>query len=129
MIKREAKFTTKFLQWMRDTYKRTGAYEVKDTRGKNYLPFSEVKDHQIRALRVAHHNVLAYKIPDDSMSYKPFDAIVLAGEPARIVIHYPGFFCLIDVETFVLERDRSIKKRKMSLTAARAREIAVLVVE
>lgn len=126
MRKAESQFQTVFNQWLRDVYKRTGAWELKHTRGKSSFPFSEVKDHQIRALQVAHHNVLAYKIPDDSMSYKPFDCISLAQEPARIVIRYPKFFCLIDVETFILEKSRSKKK---SLSADRAKDISILIVD
>lgn len=125
MKKSEQKFQTEFNTWLKTVYKRTGAYELKHTRGKSYLPFSEVKEHQIRALQIAKNGVLAYKIPDDSMSYKPFDCISLAGEPARVVIKYSDFFVLIDVETFVLESKRS---KRRSLTAARAKEIAILVV-
>lgn len=125
MKKHEQKFQTEFNTWLKNVYKRTGAYELKHTRGKPCLPFSEVQDHQIRALQVVNRGVLAYKIPDDSMSYKPFDCVSLAGEPAHIVIRYPDFFCLIPVETFVLENNRS---KRRSLTASRAKDIAVLVV-
>jgi hypothetical protein len=126
MKKSEAKFTTEFLKWVKETYKKTGAYEIKHTRGKSSFPFKELKDHQARALQVARGSVLAYKIPDDSQSYKPFDCFCLAGERSYVVIKYPKFFCLIDIDTFILERDRS---KRASLTASRAEDISILTVQ
>ena len=126
MNKSEAKFQTKFNKWVREVYKKTAAYELKHTRGKSSFPFRELKEHQIRALQIVRRGVLAYKIPDDSFSFKPFDCFVLAGERAYVVIKYPKFFCLIDIETFVLEKERS---KRASLTASRASELSTLTVE
>ena len=125
MLKAEAKFQTEFNKYLRDVYKKTCAVELKHTRGKSSLPFNEVKDHQIRALQIVNRGVFAYKISDFDMGYKPFDGFCLAGERAFIVIKYPSFFCMIPVETFVLERDRSTRK---SLTASRARDLSTVCV-
>jgi len=125
MRKAEAKFQTEFNKYLREVYQKTCAVELKHTRGRNCLPFSEVKDHQIRALQIVNRGVFAYKISDFDMGYKPFDGFCLAGERAFIVIRYPRFFCMIPVETFVLERDRSTRK---SLTSSRALDLSTCTV-
>jgi hypothetical protein len=126
MRKDEAKFQTFFNKWVRESFKKTAAYELKSTRGKSSFPFREFKEHQERSLRIVRAGVLAYKIPDDSQSFKPFDSFSMSGERAYVVIKYPQFFCMIDIDTFILERDRS---KRASLTAGRARDISTLTVE
>lgn len=118
--KREAKFGTyTFKEWAENNYPPVGTYETKDTRGKDYLAFDEVKSAQVAfgykvmsekgvLIRVDGHNGEA-----DYNFYRLSQAFV--------VIHYPKFFCIIEIDAFVKERDRS--KRK-SLTGERAREIA-----
>jgi len=95
--------------------------EVKDTRGKDYLPFSEVKEEQI-------NNALASKSSKGNLiristgTIGGPDYAWYINSPAPIFIHYPKWLIVIDTETFVLERSRS--KRK-SLTLARAQEISI----
>ena len=120
---KERDFQSTFNNWLKQVYKKTAAFELKITHTDS-LPFNSVKDHQIAALEAAKWGVLVYKIPD--VGYQnPFDCFSLVNVPAFVVIKYASFFCLIDVETFTLERDRS--KRK-SLTSARAKELAHTIV-
>jgi|SRR3990167_2720819 len=126
MKKYEQKFTTLFLKWVKNEFKKTAAFEIKSTRGKDYIAFNEIKDHQIRALQIAKHAILSYKISDfDMIGYKPFDCFCLAKVLSYIVIKYPKFFCLIDIDDFVKEKEQS--KRK-SLTSQRAKEITSIVI-
>ena len=88
------------------------------------LPFDAVKDHQIAELNQCKWGTLVFKIPD--VGYQnPFDCFSLNNVPAYVVIKYPDFFCLIDIETFVLEKERS---KRRSLTSTRAKELAIITV-
>jgi hypothetical protein len=122
---KEKDFQTTFSHWLKQVWKKTGAFELKIVHGDS-LPFSDVQDHQIAALEAVRWSTLVYKIPD--VGYQnPFDCFAMTEQPAYVVVYYETkrFFCLIDIDTFTLERSRS--KRK-SLTSGRAREIATIVV-
>jgi len=54
------------------------------------------------------------------------DYVFLVNSPSMIVIRFPKIVCWIDIETFIMERDRS--KRK-SLTSSRACEISIRTVK
>lgn len=122
-MKREAKFNTTFNHWLKTVYRKTGAFELKQTVGP--LPFSSVVPHQIAALEAVRHQTLVYKIPDVGFQ-NPFDVFCITQQPAYVVIKYPKFFCLISIDQFVLESERS--KRK-SLTASRAQELSTIIVK
>src|SRR5689334_9672946 len=124
MIKREAKFGQLFRAWIKANPRCSGAFELKQTTTNSIL-FDAVKEHQINALQAVKTNGLLYKAPDDSAGIKPFDFFYLRQSPAYIVIRYPKFFCLIDIDTFLLEKKRSKKK---SLISSRADEIAIVTV-
>lgn len=128
MIKREASFQSIFNRWLRREFLqgRSGgwAFELKQTQ-RDYLPFSAVEEHQLDALLAASHGGLVHKISDETRGYKPFDCFALAGAEAFVVIRYPDFFCLIEVNEF--EEEKLVSKRK-SLTSERAKEIACEVV-
>lgn len=131
MNKREQKFQTLFNHYMKDVFLKkkdffAGAFELKDSRGSNSIPFAEVKDHQIDALLAVKGNGLVYKIDDSSYGQKPFDSIAFKNCPAFIVIKYPSCFVLIDPETWQLESKRS---KRRSLTESRARLISNLTIE
>lgn len=120
----EAKFGLIFRRWWEKNPRR-GTFELKDTRGKNYLSFSEVKDAQIRYGRLVSSKKGVLIRLEPTIEGIP-DYGGYREDPAYIVIRYPKFFCLISIETFLLEKSRfSVGP----LTAARARDIAVLVVE
>lgn len=127
MIKSEAKFQTLFSHWVKAEFLTDGGYafELKHTRGSDSLPFSAVEDHQLNALKAASGKGFFYKISDESKGYKPFDCFTMRGCEAYIVIKYPSFFVLIQIDDFLKEKAKS--KRK-SLTADRAKQIATGIV-
>lgn len=132
MIKQEQKFQIYFNHWLKSVFlpkKKFGAFafELKHTRSKNYLSFSDLQDHQIASLQAVcdSSNGFTYKISDETRGYKPFDCFAMKSCPAYVVIKYPDLFVLIDINTFVLEKNTS--KRK-SLTLIRAKELAYLIV-
>jgi len=95
--------------------------EVKDTRGKDYLAFSEVKEEQINnamASKSSKGNLI--RIANGTIGAPDYAWYI--NSPAPIFIHYPKWMIVIDTETFVLEKNRS--KRK-SLTLERAKEISI----
>ncbi len=98
--------------------------EVKDSRGKDSFPFNELKDEQInQALASKSDKGNLIRISVGTIGCP--DYIWFRNAPAYIVIKYPLGFVFIDIENFILERDRSSRK---SLTWERAQQIAVRVV-
>ena len=127
MIKREAKFTILFRHWiLANPPLFSHAYELKQTQ-KEYINFNEIKEHQINALMTVAHGEkgILWKLPDDSRGIKPFDMFYLRDEKAYIVIKYPKFFCIIEIDDFIKEKAMGAK----SLTSDRAKVIAVTVVD
>lgn len=125
-IKREANFGTLFRHYMRaHPFAESAAFELKQTR-EDSLPFSDVQPHQIDALLAVKHSNLLYKAPDDSRGVKPFDFFYMHQALAYVVIRYPDFFCIIDIDKFIDEDKRS---QRRSLVSFRARQISTLVVE
>lgn len=100
-MKKEAEFTTRVRSWLRDNVG-SGAFEIKHTRGENRFLMSELREHQLDALKAVRSRVgLAYKIPDDSVSFKPFDVFILREEAAWVVIAFPKEFVVIDINKIV----------------------------
>lgn len=120
---REKDFQIKFNHWLKNVYKQTGAFELKITKTDS-LPFSAVKQHQLDALLNAKKGVFVFKIPDCGYQ-NPFDTFCLTGVPAFIVIKYPDFFCLIDIDAFITEKNISTRK---SLMAERAKELSTIII-
>lgn len=104
--------------WFEKNTPETCSLEVKHTRGKDYLAFSEVKDEQIAyASRVNSHKGAWIRV--QGVSGEP-DYIWMKNEIAYIVIKYPKGTVFITVDNFIYEKEKS--KRK-SLTWERACEI------
>jgi len=122
----EAQFTTKFNRWLRHQWETSGAFELKVT-ATDSLPFDAVKDHQIAALDAASSDSgIVYKIPDDSIGFKPFDVFKLKWVQGWIVIRYhtdrrsQKEFVMIPVGLFVQESETSDRR---SLTEERAKHL------
>lgn len=127
MIKREAAFTPVFHSWLRAHFKEwmTSPYELKQTTTGS-ISFSCVREQQLNALvACTTDRGFYYKISDESSGFKPFDGVFFRNSPAWIIIKFPGKFEIIEINTYVLEMNRS--KRK-SLTSQRANEISVKTV-
>lgn len=122
-MKHEAKFQVVFSKWLKSSFKGSAVFELKQTKGSS-LPFDAVVEHQEQALWHTKNKKLVYKIPD--VGYQnPYDCICLSGVGAYVVVKYPDFFCLIDIDDWLNEKKRS---QRRSLTASRADEISTLTV-
>jgi len=118
---KERNFQTTFNHWLKEVYKRTAAFELKQTT-TNSLPFTAVVKHQRNALLQVRHACLVYKIPDVGFQ-NPFDTLEMCEQPAYVAIRYPKGVAIIPIDTFLLEEKRS--KRK-SLTFDRAMSLSVI---
>lgn len=93
--------------------------EIKDTRGKDYFLFSELKEEQINNA-LASKSDLGNLIRISSGTIGGPDYVYYRNSPAYVVIKYPDFFCFIDIH--ILIHEKLMSKRK-SLTKERALEI------
>ena len=123
MKKREAAFNSLFNRWLRVewTQSEPAAFELKRTI-KESLPFSALAEHQKQSLCNVEDAGLIYKIPDDSISYKPFDCFYLKGR-GYVVVSFGAKideFFIIPIMVWVHEEKTS---KRRSLTRERAREI------
>lgn len=105
-MKREAQFTTRFKKWlhMHSLIPSTGAFEIKVTPNKR-IPFDAVKPHQIEALLAVKNGKFIYKIPDAGWQ-NPFDVLLMAGQPAWVVLAFTEprkktAVYIVDVELFL----------------------------
>ena len=117
---REAEFGVQFRAYIKkNPWDFTAHFELKQTEGES-IPFSSLEDHQIiygEALRDSAKGVLIRNMggsgePDYTYSYR---------DPVFVVIKYPGEFFIIQLSSFLKEKEDSVRK---SLTRERAREIA-----
>ena len=120
-MKHEAKFNTVFNHWLKNVYKKTGAFELKQTKTDS-LPFIAVVEHQREALIAVRHNTFVFKIPDLGLQ-NPFDIFCMTEMPAYVVIKYPKGVAIIPVDVFLLEDKRSTRR---SLTWLRAKELSTV---
>ena len=116
--KKEADFGVTFRHWIEGQMPEgSQSFELKHTRGRDYLPLKEVKPEQIAyGMRIKRTGEL---IRVQGTRGEP-DYIWIKG-PAWIVIRYPKAFVIIDVDVFSNEKTAS-------LTFTRACQIATNVV-
>jgi hypothetical protein len=123
--KQEAKSSLLFRSWIEKEKFYTAAFEMKDTRGKSSLAFSEVDPEQLvyaNAIRGDKGVLLRVVAVVKGMP----DYIYMRNEPSYITIKYPKCIVMIAPEMFILE-SRTSKRR--SLLESRARNIATKVIE
>ncbi len=123
----EAEFGTKvFKKWVENNahalYSCT--FELKQTHTDS-IPFNCVEEPQVDASMCVKWSNKGYLIRNQAGTPGAPDYSFYRNAPAYIVIKYPKFFVLIDIEMFIEEKKKS--KRK-SLTSDRAKEIAWKVV-
>lgn len=123
-MKREANFQTTFNHWLKNVYKKTAAFELKQTKTDS-IPFSAVVPHQIASLEQVRHGTFVFKIPDAGYQ-NPFDCFCMTEMPAYVVIKYPKGVVIIPIDTFVLESKRS---KRRSLTWDRAKQLSTITVD
>lgn len=121
--KKEADFGIEFRRWW-EKHPLEGEIELKDTRGKNSLPFSAFSSDQEAVARMATEGrgVLVRRA-QGTVGGADYSGLVRA--PYWIVVRFPKGFEVISVGTFLLEKSKS---RRKSLTSARAREISTISV-
>lgn len=119
---KEKVFQIKFNQWLKHVHKKTGAFELKVARGVS-LPFYMMKKHQEDALYSVKRGLFVYKIPDDSMGYKPFDCFSLVDVPAFVVILFKKTFYLIDIDDWFRGK---VESKKSSITEEEVMNISTL---
>lgn len=128
MKKRESDFQGIFNSWLRNVYKKTGAYELKQT-PDDYISYSRLEKHQEDALLAVSNGTFVYKISDESIGFKPFDCFCFSNSPALVVVLYQKSktFYLITINNWVYYRDK--KSKRKSLTENEAKEIATIAVK
>jgi hypothetical protein len=120
---REASFSLKFREWIMDNPRISCSFEMKDTRGKNYLRFDEVTDVQ-RNYGMSIKNDKGTLIRVQGLSGEP-DYVYFRNAPAYLVINYPSGWVILDIETFIMEDKRS---KTRSLSWGRAKDLSTVVV-
>lgn len=115
----EATFSLKFRAWLKENPRISSAFEMKDTRGKNAFPFSELTDVQ-RAYGMSIKSDKGTLIRVQGLAGEP-DYVYLRNAPALVVIKYKQGWAAIDIETLIMEDKRS---KKRSLTWSRAIDLA-----
>ncbi len=121
--RQESKFSLIFRKWW-EQHPLPGEIELKDTRGKNYLSFSEVSDGQVQiALKATSKEGILVRCTVGTTGRADYSGLV--NSLYWIVIRYPHIFHVISLESFLLEKKRSLRK---SLTEERANKIATISV-
>jgi len=120
---REATSSIDLKHWIAKNQKFSCSLEVKDSRGKDSIPFSCVEDKQIVYANLISGNKGAW-IRVQGVNGEP-DYIWLVNTVAYIPIKFPKCFCIITIGNFLFEKEKS--KRK-SLTLERAIQIATKIV-
>jgi hypothetical protein len=122
---KEKDFQTKFGHWLKANWDKSSVFELKLVKSLT-MPFSVIADHQLSALFATFNNNIYYKIPDAGYQ-NPYDCIFLKQIPAYIVIMFyrrgQTEFIMIDINTFITEKNSSNRK---SLTELRAKEIGMI---
>ncbi len=123
MKKREADFSMVFRHWLRANPRFSCAFECKQT-SANAIAFDALEEHQADYLR-AITGPKGVLIRVQGVNGEP-DYVYLRNFPASVVIKFPGVFHIISIDTFLVEKKKSLRK---SLTSARAGEISVISVK
>lgn len=114
--KKEQEFCTHLQKWLRHNYKKSAGIEVKvvnlECRKRlNYK--AEVPEHQRRNLALVAGNAFIYKIPDDTISQKPFDIVKLSDAKGYLIVMFwkPGVkhFYMIEINKIINEINRDEK--------------------
>ncbi len=121
--RKEASFSLKFREWLMKNPRISCSFEMKDTRGKNSLKFSEVTDVQ-RNYGMSIKSDKGTLIRVQGLAGEP-DYVYFRNAPSYLVINYPQGWVILDIETFIMEDKRS---KVRSLSWNRARELSTVVV-
>lgn len=117
--KQEADFGLRFRKWW-NLHGKGSPYELKDTRGKEYLNYNEVTQEQI-AFALACGTEKGVLVRVERGTVGTADYIGIKNTIAYIAIKYPKGFEVITINNFLHEKNTN--KRK-SLTHDRAKAIS-----
>ena len=121
--RKESDLGTWFTKWFFTRPMPNGDYELKDTRGKNYLNYNEITEDQINsALRTQSTKGNLIRIINGTPG-SPDYKFTKNGQ-AFFVIRYPKSVEIITIENLLFERDRN--KKIKSLTYLRAKAISTI---
>ena len=115
----EARFGLDFKKWIEKEMPPTGAYELKDTRGKDYLSFSALDEDQRfmgRGIQSEKGKLIRITVGTTGAP----DYIWMLKENYFIVIRYPKVDVIVSLLAWEKEKEMS---RRASLTSDRAIEI------
>jgi hypothetical protein len=105
--KQEADSSLKLREWIEKNPRTTCSIEMKDTRGKNYLNYSEVDDRQIAYAKLI-SGPKGVLIRVQGIQGEP-DYIWMRNQPAYIAIKYPKSTELISIDNFLYEKAKGKK--------------------
>lgn len=127
MIKHESKSGTRFKHWVHANAERleTSTFENKDTRGKDYLPWKEIKPRQIDYGMAIMKGKKGALIRTQGGNGEP-DYIFVKNEPAFIIVKFPTCFCVIGMEEIVRVMPPD---QKGSLSLEDAKQISEVVID
>jgi hypothetical protein len=100
--------------------------ELKHSKGKNSIAWSDLKEHQKDGLRGARDGTFVWKFDDTGYRRSPFDLIGIADAYSFIAVRYPSLIAIISLASWDNEKKSGIRK---SLTSERARIIAFDCIE
>ena len=122
--KQEGTFAVKGFRTWWEQNPMPGEFELKDTRGKDYIAFSEFsEDQEIVAHAATGKKGILVRRTVGTVGGADYSGLV--NSLYWIVIKFPRGFVVLSINTFLLERSRS--KRK-SLLWSRAQEISTVTV-
>lgn len=124
MQKKEQQVTTEFQKWLKYNHWGTSfPFEIKYSYTARLNYKSNIKPHQVRALKIAKDSALIYKISDLDQMQKPMDGFIFVESEAYFVIFWEHTGYIIDVDDLAGEMMAGEK----SLTKERANELAFKV--
>lgn len=105
---KEKDFYSSVKKWATKNLTQTAVIELKLVKTKRFR-ISEIRSHQIRALKEAKHNSVVYKIPDAGMDQKPFDICFWSKSQAflAVIFYEPRIkknLYLIDIDSLDIEK-------------------------
>ena len=112
---READFGITFRAWINDNWHQTAGFELKQSKTDSIF-FNCLEDHQIN------WSIAKKKLVRVQGMIGENDYIFLNRIPTYIVIKFKSGFCIIPINSFLKEKNKSARK---SLTFERAKEISI----
>lgn len=123
----EAQLTTKYSHYVKSLLKITAGWEFKIVHRPKRFYLKDIREHQINNLYKTKHGCFWYKMPDQGIGQKPYDAVSLYKEPAYLTVFFyearkPKNFYCIDIDAII----GLIDDNKVSITEDEARSYSTI---